>query len=62
MKRLIGFLAILFFALAPNCVAAGDMFSARCEGDIPARPYFATFDIDTRAVVFETPPLNAETS
>jgi hypothetical protein len=60
MNRLTG-LVILLLALTLNDVTAGELFSVRCEGGVPVRPYFATFDIDAKAVVFETPPANVET-
>ncbi|MET4290260.1 hypothetical protein ABIB06_001032 [Bradyrhizobium sp. LB8.2] len=64
MKRLMGFALtpILFLALTPDRAAATELFSVRCEGGAPVRPYFATFDIDAKAVVIETPPINVETN
>ncbi|ALK08427.1 hypothetical protein [Blastochloris viridis] len=51
---------ILLLMLTPDGAAAADVFSVRCEGGAPSVPYFATFDIDAKAVVFETPPLSIE--
>lgn len=51
-----------FLMLTPDHAAAAELFSVRCEGGVPTRPYFATFDVDAKAVVFETPPINAETN
>ncbi|MCP3369806.1 hypothetical protein [Bradyrhizobium cajani] len=64
MKRLMGFALtlFLFLMLIPDRAAAAELFSVRCEGGVPARPYFATFDVDAKAVVFETPPINVETN
>ncbi|PDT90001.1 hypothetical protein CO669_11020 [Bradyrhizobium sp. Y36] len=63
MKRLAGFprALILLLMLVPGRAAAAEPFSVRCEGGVPVRPYFATFDVDAKAVVFETPPINVET-
>jgi hypothetical protein len=38
--------------------ARASEFSVRCEGKPPAGPYFATFDTDAKAVVFETASRN----
>lgn len=64
MKRLMGSALTLipFLVLTPDRAAATELFSVRCEGGVPVRPYFATFDIDAKAVVFETPPINVETN
>lgn len=64
MKRLAGLplALILLLVLTPDCAAAAEPFSVRCEGGVPARPYFATFDVDAKAVVFETPPIDLETN
>ncbi|WP_027573117.1 hypothetical protein [Bradyrhizobium sp. WSM1743] len=64
MKRLAGLplALILLLMLTPDCAAAAEPFSVRCEGGVPVRPYFATFDVDAKAVVFETPPINVETN
>ncbi|MCA1412044.1 hypothetical protein I6F30_13025 [Bradyrhizobium sp. NBAIM20] len=62
MKRLLGLALILFLMPTPDRAAAGELFSVRCEGGIPARLYFATFDVDAKAVVFETPPIDLETN
>ena len=63
MKRLVGFaIALIPFMLTSARVTAAELFSVRCEGGIPARPYFATFDVDAKAVVFETPPIDVETN
>ena len=62
MKWLIGLPVILLLVLAPDGAAAAESFSVRCEGGIPIRPYFATFDIDAKAVVFETSPSSVETN
>jgi len=61
MKRLMGLPVILFLVLTLDHAAAAELFSVRCEGGVPVRPYFATFDIDAKAVVFETPPASVET-
>jgi len=62
MKRLISFplALILLLMVLPDRAAAAELFSVRCEGGDPVRPYFATFDIDAKAIVFETPPTNVE--
>ncbi|WP_454643493.1 hypothetical protein [Bradyrhizobium liaoningense] len=62
MNRLLGLALICFLMLTSDRAAASDLFSVRCEGGAPVRPYFATFDIDTKAVVFETPPIDVETN
>lgn len=64
VKRLAGLsLALIMLpTLTPDCAAAAETFSVRCEGGVPVRPYFATFDVDAKAVVFETPPTNVETN
>lgn len=64
MKWLMGFpLALVFFlVLTSDRAAATELFSVQCEGGVPVRPYFATFDTDAKAVVFETPPINVETN
>jgi hypothetical protein len=62
MNRLLGLALICFLMLTSDRVAASDLFSVRCEGGAPVRPYFATFDIDAKAVVFETPPIDVETN
>ncbi|AWM09547.1 hypothetical protein [Bradyrhizobium symbiodeficiens] len=64
MKRLAGLplALILLLMLTPDPAAAAEPFSVRCEGGVPVRPYFATFDVDTKTVVFETPPINVETN
>ncbi|WP_142250879.1 hypothetical protein [Bradyrhizobium sp. UNPF46] len=51
---------VSFLLLTSDGAAATELFSVRCEGGAPVRPYFATFDIDAKAVVFETPPMNVE--
>jgi hypothetical protein len=53
---------LMFFMLALDRAAAADLFSVSCEGGAPPRPYFATFDIDAKTVVFETPPVSGTTS
>lgn len=62
MKWLIGLPVILLLVLAPDGAAAAETFSVRCEGGIPIRPYFATFDIDAKAVVLESSPISVETN
>lgn len=62
MKRLLGLALICFLMLTSDRAAASDLFSVRCEGGAPVRLYFATFDVDAKAVVFETPPINVETN
>jgi hypothetical protein len=62
MKRLMGLPVILFLALTLDRAAATELFSVRCEGGVPVRPYFATFDINAKAVVLETPPISVETN
>ncbi|RTE91116.1 MULTISPECIES: hypothetical protein [Bradyrhizobium] len=64
MKRLMGLAiaAIPFLMLSSARVTAAELFSVRCEGGAPVRPYFATFDVDAKAVVFETPPIDVETN
>jgi hypothetical protein len=62
MKRLMGFLVILLLVLTLDRAAATELFSVQCESGVPARPYFATFDIDAKAVVLETPPISVETN
>src|SRR4051812_7690773 len=62
MKWLMGLPAILFLVLTLNSAAAAELFSMQCEGGIPIRPYFATFDIDAKAVVLETAPSSIETN
>jgi len=59
MKRRILFLASVLFLFSPNYAIADGVFSTRCEGGAPDRPYFVTFDIDAKAVVLEPPPWNA---
>ncbi|MBB5045752.1 hypothetical protein HNR60_000487 [Rhodopseudomonas rhenobacensis] len=61
MKQLLALPIILLLVLTADRAAATESFSVRCEGGVPARPYFVTFDIDAKAVVFETPPLDLET-
>jgi hypothetical protein len=61
MKRLIGLLVILL-VLTLDRAAATELFSVRCEGGVQARSYFATFDIDAKAVVLEAPPWDVETN
>jgi len=56
-----GLPVILVLALTLDVAAATELFSVRCEGGVPVRPYFATFDLDTEAVVFETPQGNNST-
>lgn len=53
---------VFFLMLTLDRAAAADLFSVRCEGGVPLRPYFATFDIDAKEVVFETPPFSSATS
>ncbi|MGC0389429.1 MULTISPECIES: hypothetical protein [Bradyrhizobium] len=62
MNRLLGLALICFLMPTSDRAAASDLFSVRCEGGAPVRPYFATFDIDAKAVVFETPPIDVETN
>lgn len=62
MNRLLGLALICFLMLTSDRAAASDLFSVRCEGGAPVRLYFATFDVDAKAVVFETPPINVETN
>ena len=50
-------LALLFF-LAAMGTAASEPFSVSCESDAPVTSYFATFDMERKRVVFETPPTN----
>jgi len=50
-------LAVLLTSITPNIVAASE-FSVRCQGTPPAMPYFATFDTDTKRVIFESAPLS----
>lgn len=60
IKRSVG--VVLFLALTPHPATAGEVFSVQCEGGGPARPHFATFDMEAKEVVFETPVLDAETN
>lgn len=53
--------AIFLLPTSDHAAAAAGSFSVRCEGGTPVRPYFATFDIDARAVVFETPAERVDT-
>lgn len=53
---------VSFLLLTCDGAPASELFSVRCEGGVPARPYFATFDVEAKAVVFETPPINVETN
>ncbi|AMA60375.1 hypothetical protein [Bradyrhizobium sp. CCGE-LA001] len=62
MGRFGGLALIAFLTLTPDYAAAAELFSVRCEGGVPARPYFATFDVDAKTIVFETPPINIETN
>lgn len=62
MNWLIGLPVIFLLVLMPDRVVAAESFSVRCEGGIPIRPYFATFDIDAKAVVLESAPDNIETN
>ncbi|WP_155253754.1 hypothetical protein [Bradyrhizobium japonicum] len=64
MTWLIGLVIALipFLMLTSARVTAAELFSVRCEGGAPVRPYFATFDLDAKAVVFETPPIDVETN
>lgn len=62
MNRLMGLPLILFLLLTLDRAAAAESFSVRCEGGIPVRPYFATFDMDAKAVVLETAPDSIETN
>lgn len=62
-KRLFGPSVIVLFLLAMlNFAYATELFSARCEGGAPARPYFVTFDVGAKTVILETPPANVETN
>lgn len=63
MKRLAGLplALILLLMLTPDPAAAVEPFSVRCEGGVPVRAYSATFDVDAKAVVFETPQGNNST-
>jgi hypothetical protein len=54
------YLLVLFAVLTSHAVAASE-FSVRCEGGTPPRPYFATFDTDTKKVVFESAPSDVTT-
>ena len=45
-----------------NYAHATELFSVRCEGGVPVRPYFATFDVDAKTVVLETPAASVETN
>ncbi|TWI05492.1 hypothetical protein IQ17_02992 [Bradyrhizobium daqingense] len=62
MNRFWGLALVLFLTLAAGHAAAAELFSVRCEGGAPARPYFATIDVDAKTVVLETPPINIETN
>jgi hypothetical protein len=63
MKRHICPSAILIFLVTVlNSAHATELFSVRCEGGVPVRPYFATFDVDAKTVVLETPPASVETN
>ena len=62
MGRFGGLALIAFLTLTPDYAAAAELFSVRCEGGVPASPYFATFDVDAKTIVFETPPINIETN
>jgi len=57
-----GLPAILFLVLTLDHAAAAELFSVRCEGGVPVRPYFATFGVDAKTVVLETPPASVETN
>jgi hypothetical protein len=63
IRRFVGqSISLLFLVTMLNCAHATELFSVRCEGGVPARPYFATFDVDAKIVVLETPPANIETN
>ena len=53
-------LLVLFAALTSHAVA-GSEFSVQCEGGRSSKPYFATFDTDTKKVVFESSPSDVTT-
>ena len=53
-------LLVLFAALTSHAVAASE-FSVQCEGGRSSKPYFATFDTDTKKVVFESSPSDMTT-
>jgi hypothetical protein len=59
-KRLISPAILLFLVMMTNCAHAADLFSVRCEGGLPLRSYFATFDVDAKTVVLETPSASVE--
>ncbi|MCP3445818.1 hypothetical protein [Bradyrhizobium sp. CCGUVB14] len=48
-------LAFVLIFLTMNAASASE-FSVQCEGRSPVGPYFATFDTNSKAVVFETAP------
>jgi hypothetical protein len=50
----------LFTAMIFRAATASE-FSVRCEGGTPSRPYFATFDTDTKKIVFESAPSDVRT-
>jgi len=56
---LVRVILIVFAVLATPAAAAE--FSVQCEGGKPLKPYFATFDTDSKRVVFETPPTDVST-
>ncbi|KYG97399.1 hypothetical protein [Bradyrhizobium sp. DOA1] len=62
MGRFGGLALIAFLTLTPDYAAAAELSSVRCEGGVPGRPYFATFDVDAKTIVFETPPINIDTN
>jgi len=62
-KRLVGpSVILLFLVMMLNYAHAADLFSVRCEGGVPLRSYFATFDVDAKTAVLETPPASVETN
>lgn len=52
---------MLLLTLTLDSATASELFSVRCEAGMPARPYFATFDIDAKTVVLESPPASMAT-
>ena len=61
-KWLVGPVILFFLVTMLNCAQATELFSVRCEGGVPVRPYFATFYVDAKTVVLETPPASVETN
>ena len=60
MNWLICLVVLILSATLQDSAAAKELFSVRCDDGDSGRPYFATFDLDSKAVLFETPPSSAE--